>query len=314
MNTDVSAWLWADTPVADPWLLDVQHFFAAVEAELSRFRPASGLSRLNAAAGLGPQSVSSTLQHVLARALAAARASDGIFDPTVLTALQQAGYDRSFEQLGIHGLAGAAAGQPNGKSSMPGLPNETLVRSPGWQQVMLDPIDGTVTLPAGLGLDLGGIAKGWTVDQAVEQLGIHGAALVDAGGDIRASAAPGGQPWPIAIADPFDDTRDLGVMVLAEGAVATSTIGRRHWHHNGRSAHHLIDPRRGEPCQSDLHTVTVVAPTVVQAEVAAKVALILGARDGRVYLERRGWSGLFVGRDGGRQLIGSLAIQPKWEQ
>lgn len=313
MNTDVAAWLWADTPLADPWLLDVQRFFAAAEAELSRFRATSGLSRLNAAAGRGPQRVSPTMQHVLGQALAAARASDGIFDPTVLPALQRAGYDRSFELVIAQGSVPLAAAPPNGKHTLSKHEDEPARPSSGWQQVILDPIDGMVTLPAGLGLDLGGIAKGWAVDRAAEQLGVHGAALIDAGGDIRASAAPGGRPWPVAIADPFDDTRDLGVLYLGEGAVATSTVGRRHWQHKGRSMHHLIDPRCGEPCRSDLHTVTVLAPTAVQAEVAAKVALILGQRDGQVYLERQSWSGLFVGFDGAQQVIGALTVEPAWE-
>lgn len=313
MNTDVAAWLWTDTPLADPWLLEVQRCFAASEAELSRFRVTSGLSRLNAAAGQGPQRVSPTLQHVLGRALAAARDANGVFDPTVLTALQRAGYDRSFELLVAQESLPPAAASCNGKHTLSNHGDEPAVPSSGWQQVTLDPIDGTVTLPAGLGLDLGGIAKGWTVDQATERLGVHGAALVDAGGDIRVSDAPGGKPWPVAIADPFDASHDLGVLHLAAGAVATSTVGRRHWQHDGRPMHHLIDPRRGEPCQSDLHTVTVLAPTAVQAEVAAKVALILGKQDGQAYLERQGWPGLFVGFDGAQQIIGALTIEPAWE-
>lgn len=313
MNTGVAAWLWADLPLADPWLLDVQRLFAETEAELSRFRPTSGLSRLNAAAGTGPQKVSPMLQQVLGRALAAARITGGIFDPTVLPALYRAGYDRSFELLAVNGSVPSASAPRNGKQARPEWADESLPPTPGWQQVTLDTIDGTVTLPAGLGLDLGGIAKGWTVDQAAARLGAQGAALIDAGGDIRASAAPGGQPWPVAIADPFDDQRDLGMLLLTDGAVATSTIGRRRWQHDGRSMHHLIDPRRGEPCQSDLHTVTVVAPTTVQAEVAAKVALILGAKEGQAYLEEQGWSGLFVGLDGTQQVVGGLTIEPAWE-
>ena len=145
-----------------------------------------------------------------------------------------------------------------------------------WQQVQLDTISGTARLPAGLGLDLGGIAKGWAVDQATEMLTAWGAALVDAGGDLRATAAPDGEPWPIAVQFFFDAMNDLFVISLTEGAIATSahrqtTLGAR-W--SGYAP--LIDQRSGLPSQSDLHTVTVLAPTVVEAEVAAKVALILG--------------------------------------
>jgi FAD:protein FMN transferase len=299
MNTQISAWMWLDGPLASVWLYEAEAFFREIEAELSRFRPDSGLSRLNAAAGDGPQAVSGTLRTVLGLALAAARASGGIFDPTVLNPLRSAGYDRSFETL-ADGI-GAAAG---------GCADVVAGASLGWQQVMLDTTHSTVELPAGVGIDLGGIAKGWAVDRAAEMLGAWSAALVDAGGDIRASAAPGGEPWPIAIEDPFDNTRDLGVIRLAEGAVATSSVGRRRWQRHGQMMHHLIDPRTGEPSRSDLHTVTAVAPTAVEAELAAKIALILGSREGQAHLEDRGLSGLLIDHDGGQQVVGKLILEP----
>jgi thiamine biosynthesis lipoprotein len=299
MNTQISAWMWSDGPLASVWLNEAEAFFREIEAELSRFRPDSGLSRLNAAAGDGPQAVSGTLRTVLGLALAAARGSGGIFDPTVLNPLRSAGYDLSFETLAA-GI-GAAAG---------GCPGNSAGASLGWQQVMLDTAHSTVELPAGVGIDLGGIAKGWTVDRAAEMLGAWSAALVDAGGDIRASAAPGGEPWPIAIEDPFDNTRDLGVIRLAEGAVATSSVGRRRWQRDGQTMHHLIDPRTGAPSRSDLHTVAVVAPTAMEAELAAKIVLILGSREGQAYLETRELSGLLIGHDGGQQAVGKLTLEP----
>lgn len=294
MNTQVSAWMWLDKPVASTWLREVETFFQEIEAELSRFRDDSGLSRLNAAAGDGPQAVSGTLRTVLDLALAAARDSGGIFDPTVLPALRSAGYDRSFDTL--VGTTRPAAGT-------------NPCASAGWQQVRLDRGRGTVELPAGVEIDLGGIAKGWTVDRAAEMLGAWGASLVDAGGDIRASAAPGGEPWPIALEDPFDNTHDLGVIRLVEGAVATSSIARRRWQRDGKTMHHLIDPRTGQPSDSDLVAVTVTAPATVEAEAAAKVALILGSRDGHAYLRARGLSGLLVGQDGRQYVVGHLMIE-----
>ncbi|MCB0241370.1 MAG: FAD:protein FMN transferase, partial [Anaerolineae bacterium] len=72
---------------------------------------------------------------------------------------------------------------------------------------------------------------------------------------------PGGEPWPVAVQDPFDETRDCAVLALNGGAVATSSIGRRRWQRNGQTMHHLIDPRTGQPSDSDLHTVTVLADT-----------------------------------------------------
>jgi len=303
MNTDVAAWLWSDSPLAPARLRAVETFFQQVEAMLSRFRPDSELSRLNAAGGNGPWPASPLLLLTLAVALREARESGGIFDPTVLPALKRAGYDRSFE------LIGSAPGPS------PERPSQDVASSIGWKQVKLDFARGTVTLPKGVGIDLGGIAKGWAVDRAAEMLAGQGggeeaedAALVDAGGDIRSSAAPGGEPWPIAIQHPLAADRDLGVLALNAGAVATTSIGGRRWSQNGRTMHHLIDPRTGEPSRSNLHAVTVVAPTTVEAEVAAKVALILGQEAGAAYLRAHSLSGLLMDHAGNPHMVGELRL------
>lgn len=199
MNTVVSVWLWSASALAAMRLREAESLFGQAEAELSRFRPDSGLSRLNARAGGGPQAASPLLYTVLGAALNAASSSGGLFDPTVLRSLEQAGYDRSFELLG-QDQAGSAPGEWGRAQPL------------GWQAVHLDAISGAVDLPAGMGVDLGGVAKGCTVDRAACHLAPWGAALVDAGGDMRATAPPDGEPWPIAVQDPFDPARDLMVL------------------------------------------------------------------------------------------------------
>jgi thiamine biosynthesis lipoprotein ApbE len=103
MNTDVGVWVWSTAAVRAPiigrsleWAEGV---FARVEDELSRFRSTSALSRLNQAAGCGPQAVSPLLWTVLLSALQAADDSGGIYDPTLLRTLERIGYDRSFEAI-----------------------------------------------------------------------------------------------------------------------------------------------------------------------------------------------------------------------
>ncbi len=297
MNTNVALWLWSDECAAGFWLEEAEALFGEVEAALSRFRPDSELSRLNAAAGQGPQVVSETMNAVLTQALQSADRSQGVFDPTVLTSLRRAGYVRSFELL---------PASDEGADDIPPVASDGV--AVGWQAIDLDGPTATVSLPAGLGIDLGGIAKGWTVDRAAAMLGVWGAALVDAGGDIRASAAPGGEPWPIAVRDPFDANHDIGVLTLTDNAVATSTIGRRRWQKDGQTMHHLIDPRTGEPSRSDLHTVTVIAPSTAEAEVASKVALILGRTSGRSYLEDQALAGVLVDRHGGVEIVGTPGL------
>ncbi|MCB0002277.1 MAG: FAD:protein FMN transferase [Anaerolineae bacterium] len=292
MNTDVGIWLWNPSRQVDRLMQHAMQRFEEAEAELSRFRPDSGLSRLNAAAGLGPQTVSPLLWTALNRAVEAARQTLGLFDPTVLDLLRAAGYDRSFELL-------------NGSSDTLG---PSAKPSCGWHQIRFYDSVGQVELPAGVGIDLGGIAKGWTVDRVAVSLATHGPVLVDAGGDIRAIGMPGGEPWPVAVQDPFDETRDCAVLALNGGAVATSSIGRRRWQRNGQTMHHLIDPRTGQPSDSDLHTVTVLADTAEEAEVSAKTVLMLGTQAGASWLKRRDLRGLLIDRRGREHSVGTLPI------
>ncbi len=297
MNTDVGIWLWNTSDRIDGVMAQAAQRFAEAEAELSRFRPDSGLSRLNAAAGQGPQRVSSLLWTVLTHAVEAARQTRGMFDPTLLEVLRAAGYNRSFELL------------TDSSGHKPAPSRSTW----GWHCIRVCEATGLVELPAGFAIDLGGITKGWTVDRVALSLAEHGAVLVDAGGDIRAVGVPEGQPWPVAVQNPFDETQDVAVLALEDGAVATSSIGRRRWQSNGQTMHHLIDPRTGQPSNSDLHTVTVLADTAEAAEVAAKTALMLGTTAGADWLTQQDLRGLLIDRRGQEHHIGRLPIHELME-
>ena len=161
---------------------------ADLEARWSRFRPDSEISTLNRAAGR-PVAVSPETLTLLALAVLGWQATSGRFDPTVLDALEAAGYDRSLEQLP------ADRGGMDGSRPTPGP-------TPGLAGIRLDTNAGTVTLPAGIRLDLGGIAKGYAADLLCADLRAGGATgvCVNVGGDLRVSGtAPGGGPWAIAV-------------------------------------------------------------------------------------------------------------------
>jgi thiamine biosynthesis lipoprotein len=263
-------------------LAEAPHWFEAWEQQLSRFRADSDLSRLNAAGGHSAV-VPPALLEVLGVALDAARQSEGLVQPTILAALEAAGYDRSFDEL-----APAMDGAP--------LP----AHASDWRALKLDRRTHTVTLPASVRLDLGGVAKGWAADQAARRLAEAGPALVDAGGDISVSGPMAdGSPWPIAIANPFPLDEALGLVLLARGSVATSGRDYRRWMRGGVEQHHIIDPRSGQPAQTDILSATIVAPDGPLAEMAAKVALILGSRAGLAWLDTRpSLAGLLVLEDG----------------
>jgi len=246
----------------------VSALFAEWEERLSRFRPDSDLSRLNAAAGR-PTWVREPLLGVLRRALRAARATRGVFDPTLARELSALGYATTFSEV-------------RGEVAERAAP----ARASSWHDVRLGP-GGIVSLPADLAVDLGGIAKGMAVDAARAALRAENVpfALVSAGGDL---AVLGGRPWPVAVEAADGET----VVSLAAGALATSSTEERRWRTARGELHHVIDPRTRRPAASDLVRVTVHAPTCEAAEVAAKAALILGSDEGAAFLERHRLTGL----------------------
>ena len=254
--------------------------FSEWEATLSRFLPESELSRLNEHAGI-PVAVSDLLYSVLATALTAAQATEGVYDPAMLDQLVKIGYDRTFDELAAVDFDPIIPGEPGGR----------------WRGIKVDPIRRHVTLPVGIKLDFGGIAKGMAVDAVLERLRQSGVshALLNAGGDLAVlGLPPAEEKWLIAV----PGRERFWSLPLHHGAIATSGIAHRHWWQGNTLRHHLLDPRTGLPAQSDLWSVTVVADRCEQAEVAAKVAFILGSCQGADFLRRHRIAGLLTREDG----------------
>ncbi|MCB8945664.1 MAG: FAD:protein FMN transferase [Ardenticatenaceae bacterium] len=287
MGCEMAIWLeTADAHTAATAFAAVEALFAAHEQALSRFRADSELSQLNAGSGEWVV-VSDLMWEVLLLALQMAAVTNGRFDPTTLNALEQHGYTVSFEQLG--------AGKGNGRFPSP--------PSPDWTAVKRDEARQAVYLPQGVRLDLGGIAKGYTAQKAVDLLQSWGPCLVDAGGDLVAGDAPLlYHGWPVAISSPLpengEEPGDLCALWLANQALATSGVDYRHWRWNGRPAHHLIDPATGQPAETDGVTVTILADEAVIAEAWATATLIAGSQMGMTTLLDAGLAGLMVLRNG----------------
>jgi thiamine biosynthesis lipoprotein len=273
MGSDMAVWLDAAEATARPLLTGAETTIARAERVLSRFDNQSELSRLNARPGQWTP-VSMLLWDVVIKALALAKSTGGLFDPTLLAALEAAGYTRSFSEL-------ERVAPPQSGRSKPGR----------WQEVELDPTRRAIRLPPRVRLDLGGIGKGHTAQRVMDWLASWGPCLVDAGGDLTAGAAPRGMPgWPVAVAAPAPagaTASDLFHLWLAGATLATSGIDYRRWQQNGQSMHHLIDPRSGRPAATDALTVTVLAPDAVRAEGWATAALVAGRDEGLALLEKQ---------------------------
>lgn len=263
----------------------VRGLFALREEALSRFLPTSELSRLNRSAGRAME-VSPLMLETVDAAIRAAAATGGAFDPTLGRQMAAIGYDRPFGLPRRVTVLGMPPAGPGG----------------GWREIAVDPARGTVTVPVGTALDFGGIAKGMAVDAAAVALRRAGVAeaLVSAGGDLAVFGRPPGRPgWPVAV----EGVGGPPVWV-AHGALATSSVSRRRWRQGDVERHHLLDPRTGDPAASGLRSVSVAAARCARAEVAAKVALILGPADGAAFLADRGLSGLLVPDEGPPLAVG----------
>ncbi|MEU0721817.1 FAD:protein FMN transferase [Streptomyces lavendulocolor] len=258
-----------------------------LESFWSRFRADSELCLLNASPGQWVR-LSQPTAALVSRAVRAWELTGGLFDPTVLPALESAGYAQSFEALPRELPSGAAPRPAPGCAGI-GIRGDR------------------VRLPHGVRLDLGGIGKGYAADLVAQELMAAGAqgACVNLGGDVRAvGSAPGAGSWVVAVEDEARPGTDLAWLALAEGAVATSTRLRRRWRRQGQDCHHLIDPGSGAPTANEVASVTVVAGEAHWAEVLAKAALIAGLSAGTALLETHGVAGLIVTEDGAAHSAG----------
>lgn len=242
---------------------EIRRLFEARDRQFSRFRPESELCRVNESQR-EVVVVSKSFAQMAERALKAARATRGLVDPTLGAALRSAGYDRDFRAL-----------RPTPEAARPGPVGR-------WREVR---VTGRLLIrPVGVELDLNGVVKGQTVDEALDLL--SGEGFVSAGGDYAGRGA-------------FDVVLPRGGSVrVTRGGLATSGTTKRRWLRADSWKHHLIDPRTGEPARSPWTEVTVSAATCVQADIAAKAAFLLGDA-GPEWLDERQLPGRFLDEHGG---------------
>jgi thiamine biosynthesis lipoprotein len=263
------------------------------ERVLSRFRPESDLSRLNAARGEW-LAVDSRLIEALRVALRARTETEGRYDPSILPALAAAGYDRSFEQLDRRPPAVATGWRPNAT-------------------VEIDTAALRARVEGGAAVDLGGIGKGFAAARALwamreAWLELPGG-LVDLGGDIAVwGTTPEGGPWRLAVADPRAPGSTLATIGIRQGAVATSGRDCRRFGPGGR-LHHLIDPATGAPAVAGPLAVTVVGADAAEVEAYATALAITPLDQASACLSARpDLSALLVPVEGNPAVVGELPL------
>ncbi len=219
----------------------------------------SDVAKLNQASGRAVQ-VSPETYELIQKSIEISKETEGLFDISIYPLVRAWGFTKEEyrvpepEELG------------------------RLLKRVDASKIRLEP-DHWVTLPEGMEIDLGGIAKGYLSQKLTElfQEGGAQAAVVSLGGNVQTyGKKPDGTPFMVGITDPADGTSVLGTIRIGEKAVITSGSYQRYFEKDGKVYHHIIDKRTGAPAQSDLTSVTVIGEDGVTADSLATALFVMG--------------------------------------
>jgi FAD:protein FMN transferase len=243
-----------------------------LEALLSTWRPASDVSRLNAAAGGAPVPVHADTRAVLRAAAQVSAWTDGKFDVTFAALADIWKFDHDQD------------------NRVP-TPAEIAARLPrvDYRRVVIDDTAGTVAITRpDVRVHLGGIGKGYAVDRAVAILRAAGLTdfMVQAGGDLYVAGTAGESPWRLGIQDPRGAPDDpFAVLELSDATFSTSGDYERYFEQDGVRYHHILDPATGQPARGT-RSVTVVTKEALWADGLSTAVFILGPERGMALVER----------------------------
>ncbi len=260
MGTRITVELWADDKdkaerAIDALLDEMRH----IDDSMSTYKPTSEVSLVNSKAADGPMHISKELFDLLVTAKEYSVITDGAFDITYASV----GYMYDFPKH-IH---------PNEAQIHKALP------AVNYRHVLLDPKNQTVQFSQkGVRIDLGGIAKGYSVDRGIDVLKSFGftRAYVSAGGDSRIIGDRFGKPWMVGIRDPRKGEGEVITRIpLVDAAISTSGDYERYFEEDGVRYHHIIDPHTGHSA-SKVRSATVIGPYATRTDGLSKTAFVLG--------------------------------------
>jgi FAD:protein FMN transferase len=260
MGTRITVELWADDKdkaekAIDAVLDEMRH----IDDSMSTYKPTSEVSQVNAKAADGPMRISKELFDLLTTAKEYSVITDGAFDITYASV----GYLYDFRKH-VH---------PDEAQIDKALP------AVNFRHVLLDAKQQTVQFSQkGVRIDLGGIAKGYSVDRGIDVLKSFGytRAYVSAGGDSRIIGDRFGKPWMVGIRDPRKGEGEVITRIpLVDAAISTSGDYERFFEEDGVRYHHIIDPRTGHSA-SKVRSATVIGPYATRTDGLSKTAFVLG--------------------------------------
>lgn len=264
MTTRLSLEFWCeDQSKADELGTAVLNRFEEIEAKMSRYIPESELSLLNRLAAKQSVRVSPELFSILDKSVLISKMTKGAFDIT-------------FASIG-HFYDYRKKVKPNSKEI------DQNIKAIDYRNIILEKFNRTVRLKdKRVMLDLGGIAKGYAVDEGIKLLKSFGVAYarLSAGGDMYLLGSKREKPWIVAIRDPRDETKNSVVLPLTDVALSTSGDYERFFiDEAGDRVHHIISPKTGKSANG-LSSVSILGPDVTTTDALSTAVFVLGLEKG----------------------------------
>jgi thiamine biosynthesis lipoprotein len=259
MGTRCAVELWSeDRAKGEAAITSVFDDMKRIDRLMSTWKEDTEISLVNREGGKHPVKISEELFRLLQESVKYSELTHGAFDITYASV----GYLYDFKK-GVH---------PDQKTIAAALPGIN------WRHMVLDEKNFTVffTRP-GMRIDLGGIAKGYSVDRGIEILQKQGftRAMVNAGGDTRIIGDRFGKPWVVGVRDPDHEGKTFLRIPLTDTAFSTSGDYERYFDENGVRYHHIIDPGTGHSA-SKVRSATIIGPTATRTDGLSKTAFVLG--------------------------------------
>jgi thiamine biosynthesis lipoprotein len=263
-----------------------------LETILNYFSDTSEIAAINNSAGRNPVKVDAETLEIIKKTIAISEETGGAFDPTLAPVIKLWDFTK--------------------KSSDPVLPSmldiKDALQSAGFRKIKVNEETSEIFLAQKrMEIDLGGIAKGYAADKAVNAIRSKEikAALVAIAGDIRGyGLSPSGQAWKVGIQNPRPETESekpwedvFATLHLKDRAISTSGDYQRFFIKEGRRFHHILNPHTGFPAVSGLISVSVIAPEGYISDGLSTAIFILGAEKGMKILESKGLDGVLVDKD-----------------
>jgi len=275
-----------------------------LETLLNYFSPDSEISAVNRSAGIVPVRVSKETLEIVQKAVDVSNASGGAFDTSIAPLISLWKFSKSKAEQSI----------PSGNEI------EGALKLVDFKKIKIDEIKSEIFLEdKGMELDLGGIAKGYAADKAVDAIKARGikSALIAIAGDIRGFGLnSSGNAWKVGIQNPRPESDSekpwediIASLGLENSAISTSGDYQRFFMNNGTRYHHILDSKTGFSAVSGLISSSVIAPEGYLADGLSTAVFVLGVEEGIKLLESKGFGGVLV--DAGKKIHLTKGLRDK---